>query len=133
MKDIVVKRLKPNQDFKAQLEQIAKDKNISAGVIVCAVGSLIQASLRMAGSSNIKQIQGPLEIVSCIGTLGTDGLHVHLSVADAHGDTTGGHLVAGCLIHTTIELVILNLSSTNKFLRQIDTETGFRELVVGDD
>jgi uncharacterized protein len=132
MKDILVKRLQPKQDFKIELEQIVKEQNIAAGVIVCAVGSLVEANLRMAGSNTVKQVKGPLEIVSCTGTLSPSGIHVHLSVADADGCTVGGHLVAGCFIYTTIELVILDLSATKTFLRNLDIETGCREIVICD-
>jgi len=132
MKDILVKRLKPKQDFKIELKQIVKEKNIAARVIICAVGSLVEANLRMAGSNTIKQVKGPLEIVSCTGTLSPNGIHVHLAVADADGCIVGGHLVAGCLIYTTIELVVLDLSTTKTFLRDLDIDTGCREIVICD-
>ena len=71
----------------------------------------------------------PMEIVSLTGTLGLDGLHVHLSLARRDGACVGGHLVEGCIVNTTAELVIGELTEV-EFQRTVDPATGYRELSV---
>ncbi|MBS1952771.1 MAG: DNA-binding protein [Cyanobacteria bacterium SZAS-4] len=124
----MVERLKPGEELQSALKRIAFEHNLKAGVIVCAVGSLSVASLRMAGASESKTFEGPLEIVSITGTLSDTSMHVHLSVSDSTGKTTGGHLVVGCKVFTTIELVILDLSDEWVFDRKTDEQTTYLEL-----
>ena len=89
------------------------------------VGSLQDAVLRMADGRE-KVVKGSLEIVSATGTLATNGVHIHLAVADKEGVVTGGHLKTGCLIHTTAEICIAPCD--RGFRRVFDPETGYREL-----
>lgn len=124
----IVERLKPGEELQSALKRISFEHNVKAGVIICAVGSLSVASLRMAGANEARTIDGPLEIVSITGTLSDTSMHVHISVSDATGKTVGGHLVAGCKVFTTIELVILDLSDEWSFERKKDEETSYLEL-----
>lgn len=124
----IVERLKPGEEFHSALKRVAFEHKLKAGVIVCAVGSLSVASLRMAGASESKTIEGPLEIVSITGTLSDTSMHVHLSVSDSTGKTIGGHLVAGCKVFTTVELVVLDLSNEWVFDRKTDEQTTYLEL-----
>ncbi len=71
----------------------------------------------------------PMEIVSLAGTLGPDGPHVHISLARRDGACIGGHLVRGCIVHTTVELVIGELPEV-EFRRPLDPATGYDELSV---
>lgn len=68
------------------------------------------------------------EIVSLVGTLSPDGLHLHASLGDEVGTVCGGHLVRAT-VHTTAEVVV-GVSNTLKFAREMDPATGFKELVV---
>ncbi|NJK39077.1 MAG: DNA-binding protein [Oscillatoriales cyanobacterium RM2_1_1] len=122
-------RLRPDQDLRLSLEASVKAHQIQAGFILTAVGSLTQATLRLADQSDDICVQQKFEIVSLGGTLSIYGIHLHLAVADSRGQTLGGHLQAGCLIYTTAEIV-LGISETHVFYRPIDPETGFRELDV---
>ncbi len=124
----LVERLKPGEELVSALQRVAFEHNLKAGVVVCAVGSLTVANLRMAGANGGKTIEGPLEIVSITGTLSDTSMHVHLAVSDADGKTTGGHLLAGCKVNTTVELVVLNLSAEWSFDRKIDAQTTYMEL-----
>ena len=126
---IIAVRLAPKDDLREALENIMREKNLLAAAIVSAVGSLACAELRM-GSGEVKNLDGPFEIVSLSGTLGKGGMHVHLAVADGHGSTYGGHLLNGCEVSTTVEIVIHNLSDSYIFERVVDPLTGFKELVV---
>jgi predicted DNA-binding protein with PD1-like motif len=82
----------------------------------------------MAGADSTKTIMGPLEIVSVTGTLGAGSHHIHLSVSNNDGTVFGGHLVDGCTVFTTVELVVMDLSGDWKFNRRGDARTGYPEL-----
>jgi len=124
----IVERLKPGEELHGALKRIASENHLKAGVVVSAVGSLTEASLRLAGASDSTILKGPLEIVSITGTLSEDGMHVHLSVSDSAGKTTGGHMTSGCKVFTTVELVILDLSGEWSFERKIDEQSTYLEL-----
>lgn len=94
-----------------------------------AVGSLTVARIRMAGAEQVRELPGPLELLSLGGTVGAEGAHLHIMVADAQGCCLGGHVSAGCLVHTTVELVLLTLPGL-RFARRHDERTGYPELVI---
>ncbi|MBI4813267.1 MAG: DNA-binding protein [Methanobacterium sp.] len=70
---MIVKRLLPGQDLKKSLEEIRDNKGLKSGVILCLVGSLDEAVLRMA-DGNKKTIKEPLESGSATGTIATNGV-----------------------------------------------------------
>jgi uncharacterized protein len=121
-------RFKPNQDLRQGLEDIVRQHNIRAGIILTMVGSLKMACLRVNGGTELTK-GGPFEIVSATGTLGIGGLHVHLSIAEADGKVIGGHLKRGCNVHTTVEVVIGHIIE-EEFHRVADNQTGYDELQV---
>ncbi|MEM6290064.1 MAG: PPC domain-containing DNA-binding protein [Myxococcota bacterium] len=123
-------RLRPGDDLRPWLEAWAADEPVPAAGVVSAVGSLTAANLRLAGADATRTLEGPLEIVSLCGTVGAGGAHLHVAVADAVGRCVGGHVLAGCRVHTTIELVLLELGGL-AFARSFDPATGFPELDVG--
>jgi hypothetical protein len=122
-------RLKPGQDLRQELEKFAKERKLQAGLIVTAVGSLTKAGLRLADQPGATQFEGKFEIVSLVGTLSPDGPHLHLSVSDKTGRTIGGHLVEGCTVYTTVELVIGEIEGV-RFTREQDADSGYKELRV---
>ena len=124
-------RLSPGDDLKASLQKFTATQAIAAGCILTTVGSLQQASLRFAGQDEATTLSGRFEIISLVGTLSQTGLHLHLAIADKHGHTLGGHVMPGCLIYTTAEIVVGALSGVT-FQRQIDDQTGYRELAIAD-
>jgi uncharacterized protein len=54
---------------------------------------------------------------------------VHLSVADEQGGVRGGHVMSGCVVHITCELVVGDMESL-AFGREPGPLPGYRELVV---
>lgn len=130
---LVAKRLTPGKDLKQSIIEFAAEKDIAAGAIISAVGSLSRANIRMAGAQpdnqDVRELAGPFEIVSFIGTVGIDGEHLHISLSDKDGKVIGGHLKDGCLVETTVELVIA-VEDRLEFRRDIDPTTGFKELSV---
>ena len=122
-------RLRPGEDLRDALEQFCQERHLRAGAIVTAVGSLSRTSIRFADHSEPTVREGPFEIVSLVGTLGAGGVHLHLEVADANGETSGGHLVRGCTVYTTAEIVVAELRGLT-FDREMDPRTGYRELHI---
>lgn len=122
-------RLKPNMDLKQSLIEFVDLKNIKAGFILTAIGSLKQATIRFANQNNSKILNEKFEILSLNGTLATTGIHIHISIADKQGKTIGGHLDNGCIIYTTAEIII-GASEEFTFIRTIDEQTGYKELEI---
>ena len=100
-----------------------------AGFILTAVGSMQNATIRLADQKEPTTFAGKFEIVSLVGTMGQDGIHLHISIADSDGKTIGGHLVDGCLIYTTAEIVIGEAQGLT-FSREQNEQTGFKELKI---
>jgi hypothetical protein len=126
-------RLTPGADLKAELQRLTAAEGLHAGCILTCVGSLAEARLRMPGVAGaaevVRTFAGPMEIVSLVGTLGPDGMHVHISLSGPDGACVGGHLMSGCRVHTTAELVIGALDEV-EFRRLPDAATGYLELSV---
>jgi uncharacterized protein len=128
-----VLRLVPGDDLRAALESafadLSRTHGIAAACIVSAVGGLSQAILRYADKSGGSEVNGPLELLMLSGTLSPDGAHLHASVADAQGTVKGGHLMPGCIVRTTAEVVIALLPGW-EFRRELDVATGNKELAA---
>ncbi|AKD58372.1 hypothetical protein SD10_06670 [Spirosoma radiotolerans] len=122
-------RLKPGQDLKKSLEMVVQQERISAGAVLTCVGSLTDVTLRLANQETASVWKGHFEIVSLVGTLSVNGSHVHLSVSDSTGRTIGGHLLDGCIIYTTAELVI-GVMPELIYAREPDPTFGYKELVI---
>jgi len=129
--NVQVLRLSPGDDVRAALESafahLSKQHGIAAACIVSAVGSLSQAVLRYADKPRGTELDGPLELLLLSGTLSADGAHLHGSVADAQGAVKGGHVMPGCIVRTTAEVVVALLPGW-EFRRELDAATGFNEL-----
>ncbi|MBF2006542.1 PPC domain-containing DNA-binding protein [Chlorogloeopsis fritschii PCC 9212] len=122
-------RLKPNEDLRKSLRNFALEKNIQAGFIITAIGSLKQAKIRFANQQASTLLTDKFEILSLNGTIATTGVHLHIAIADSQGKTIGGHLDDGCIIYTTAEIVI-GTTDAFAFLRTIDEQTGYKELEI---
>jgi predicted DNA-binding protein with PD1-like motif len=122
-------RLSPGHDLRGALQAFAASPGMGAAFILSGIGSLTQANLRFAGREAATQLQGDLEILALAGTLAPDGCHVHASVSDAQGHVSGGHVLAGCIIRTTAEIVI-GVAPNLSLSREHDEQTGYRELSV---
>lgn len=131
---IEVLRLNPGDDLRGALEAWSRTAAsapiaVQAACVLSAVGSLTRAMLRYADAPAGTRIDGPLELLTLAGTLGTGGVHLHASVADAKGQVLGGHLMPGCNVRTTAEIV-LGLLPGQVFDRAHDPVTGFLELLA---
>ena len=123
-------RLKPGQDLFDSIEEFVKQNTIEAGCVLSSVGSLTHATLRLANRSAYNDYEGHFEIVSMTGTVSIYGSHIHVAISDGDGVTLGGHLVSGCKIYTTAEIVLLELDDVIYKREMYENDSGYEELTV---
>jgi len=126
---MVVCRLTHGEDLLAAIETAATKADARSGVFLL-VGELDKARLGFyskEGRFEPIDIQGQLEITSCMGNLADeDGrlvIHAHMTVADAEGKVYGGHVLAGCRIYIQAELMIFQTEGV-KLKRKYDEPSG---------
>jgi len=122
-------RLPAGRDLLDSIDAFVMQKQIEAGCILSAVGSLTHVTLRLANRETFNEYDGFFEIVSITGTVSIHGSHVHISISDGDGVTVGGHLVSGCKIYTTAEIVIAELPNV-VYKREFAEDSGYDELTV---
>jgi uncharacterized protein len=127
---IYATRLCPGNDLLQTLQDFVLSKGLRAAFIVTCVGSLTKATLRFANQRGPAVREGHFEIVSLVGTISAAGVgHVHASLSDSDGVVFGGHVLPGCIIYTTAELVVGEATGL-VFSRPVDPETTYDELAV---
>lgn len=127
--DVTAIRLKPGTDLRASLLAYCAEQQTGAACVLACVGSLERAVIRFADAPHGTVLAQKLEILTLSGTLSRHGAHLHITVADAVGSVSGGHLLDGSLVYTTAELV-LGLLPSVAFERSFDPATGTNELDV---
>jgi len=123
-------RLVPGQDLFDSIEAVVKESGIEAGCVLSCVGSLTHVALRFANQGSYFESDGHFEIVSMTGTISTHGSHLHISVSDEEGKTLGGHLVPGCKIYTTAEVVFAIFDDVVYKRELLENDSGYEELVI---
>jgi len=127
--DTLAIRLHPGQDLKVELDRLIDKHQIEAACILTCVGSLTTAVIRFANQECSERLDGHYEIISLTGVLSKHGSHYHIAIAGDRGNSYGAHLMDGCKIYTTAEIVI-GVISAYSFLRTFDPQTGYPELEV---
>ena len=135
-------RLGPSEDILQTFVEFVQANKLRAVTIQAIVGSVKRAILRLANQDqNTIFDSGTYEIVSLVGTISANYNettrefsdiipHVHLSISDGKtGQTFGGHMMFGCIVYTTAEIVLNELVDVY-FEREIDPNTGYDELVI---
>ena len=121
-------RLRRGDDLMLSIKELCREKHIAAGVVLSAVGCISKGRIRDASGVTIQEITEHCEIVSLDGTVSAQRCHLHISLSREDLSTIGGHLVSGCIINTTCELVIAELPGI-AFSVDEDPETGYDELI----
>ena len=124
----VCKRLRRGDDLLREVQKMAQEEQLELAVILSAVGCVTKARLRDASGVPIREIDEPCEIVSATGTVSRKRCHIHVALSKEDLSTVGGHLVEGCLINTTCELVLGVVEGWRCGVEQ-DEETGYDEIV----
>ena len=137
---VVALRMAPGDDLFGTTLKICREKGIKAGVVLSAAASLQRATLR-----NVWQfpdpfpinddcriftpLNGPLELLQMSGNItqteaGEPYLHAHVTISLGRPEATcfGGHLVEGCTIFSTCEMMIAELEDV-ALMRVMDKHT----------
>jgi predicted DNA-binding protein with PD1-like motif len=122
-------RFAAGEDLVAGLRAFVAARHLQAAAIVTAVGSLTRVTLRAANSPTWETCEGHFEIVSLVGTIDAEGEHLHIALADHLGVTVGAHLGLGSCIHTTVEIVLVELEDYG-FTREPCETSDAGDLVV---
>lgn len=122
-------RLTKGDDLKVSIQEFVNKNQIKAGYIATCVGCLDQFKFRKAdGVSEYFEVSN-VEIISLTGTIAENGMHLHIGLIDQHLNNFGGHLLEGCKVNTTAEIVIVELKEY-QLKRTYDENTGYKELEV---
>jgi predicted DNA-binding protein with PD1-like motif len=138
-------RMAPGDDLFGTTLKICKERGVRAGVILSAAASLQKAVLRnvwqfpdpfpITDACRIfTPVQGPLELLQMSGNItqteaGEPYLHAHVTISLGRPEATcfGGHLVEGCAIFSTCEMVIAEMADI-AFMRIMDKHTRVGEV-----
>jgi len=125
---ICFSRIFEGEDLAEVIRKRVEENGIKAGVFVL-IGSLKKAIIGYykEGQYNSIELDGPLEIASCIGNIAVDEkgeimIHAHIVVANEKGEAFGGHLMKGSPVGATAELVIIEGVGVN-LQRAFDEKT----------
>ena len=124
----ICKRLHRGSDLLQSIRALAEEQAIEAGVVLSGVGCVTRAVVRDASGVTLREINEPCEIVSLNGTVSRTRCHLHIALSKEDLSTVGGHLVEGCIVNTTCELVLGVLDGWRFGVEQ-DAETGYDELI----
>jgi predicted DNA-binding protein with PD1-like motif len=115
LKGVIISRMDPGDDILKTIQRVALEHNVRSGQITL-IGAVSGAKLgyfdRESGEYKDFLVERDLEVVSGMGNisrLDDDSVvvHAHLVVSDEEGRCWGGHLMEGCEVSVTIELVII--------------------------
>ena len=125
---MICKRLRRGDDLLRSIEKIAQEEQLELAVILSAVGCVSRGRVRDASGVTVRDIDEDCEIVSATGTVSRKRCHIHVSFSKEDLSTVGGHLMEGCIINTTCELVLGVVDGWHCGVEQ-DEETGYDEIV----
>ena len=125
IKKTIFAKFSEGEDLLRSIEMTAKRNNVNAGMFFL-IGTLKDAVLGFYKNQKYVPIHkaGPLEIASCTGNIsikenGELVVHGHIVVSDSEGLAYGGHVMEGCIVDATVELVLLAVES-GKLERKFD-------------
>jgi predicted DNA-binding protein with PD1-like motif len=129
-------RLLENDDVAEAIKKHAQESNVKAGVFIL-IGALKQVVLGCykEGEYVYTRMSGHVEVASCIGDIAVDEkgeiiIHAHIVVSNERGEAFGGHLMKGCLVSPTAELVIIEATGVN-LRKAFDQKTKLNLLQLG--
>lgn len=126
MKEFTI-RLTRGADLKASIEKLCKDNNINTAIVLSGVGCVSKAKMRLAKAIDYLEVEEDFEIVSLNGTISNGQSHIHIALSDEIGNVIGGHMCEGCIVNTTVELV-LGILEEYESKREMDPNTGYDEI-----
>jgi predicted DNA-binding protein with PD1-like motif len=135
IKRVIFAKMEPGEDVLGAIEDVARKHGVQSGQL-SLIGAISQAKLGYYHRESAKYrdftVDEDVEVVSCIGDISThEGnlvVHAHMIVADEKGKCWGGHLLSGCTVSVTIELVIIETEI--ELIRKRDDVTGLNLLHI---
>ncbi|MGQ4910790.1 MAG: PPC domain-containing DNA-binding protein [Candidatus Thorarchaeota archaeon] len=132
----IVARMRPGEDVLETIQTVAKEHGIRSGQ-VSLIGAIAGAKLGYFDRDEMAykhfSVEEDVEVVSCMGNITTHGddlvVHAHMIVADDQGRCYGGHLLPGCKVSVTIELIINEIEG--RLERAKDQATGLNLMSLG--
>ncbi len=124
---VVFARLSEDEDLLEKINLAATQSDVNVGFFNL-IGTLKKAKVGFyrEGKYETIEIVGPLEIVSCTGNIalkeGKPFAHTHIVISDEKGKAMGGHVMPGCIIGVTGELVLIEAADVH-LNRQLDKKT----------
>lgn len=123
-------RLKPGHNLYKELVNFVKEKKIKSASVLSCVGSLQKLNIRLASGNNFLTKSENFEIVSLVGCISPERVHLHIAISDEKGITYGGHLVPeDNIIYTTAEIVLGEFPQI-KFIEEDCEMSGWNELKI---
>ncbi len=109
------------------INSAAKKSKIDTGVF-SLIGAVKHAvvGLYRNGKYETIHLEGPLEITSCIGNIslkeGAPFAHAHVTLSNEKAEVKGGHVMPGCIIGATGELMLIEAKDLH-LKRKLDERT----------
>jgi hypothetical protein len=133
---LLFSRLQEGDDVAESVKKNAEDNGVKAGIFML-IGALKCAELGCykKGEYVTTRLDGPLEVASCMGNIAIDEkgeriVHAHIVVSNDNGKAYGGHLMKGCLVGPTAELVVVEAAGVD-LQRRYDEKTRLKLLKLG--
>jgi predicted DNA-binding protein with PD1-like motif len=106
-------RLLEGEDLLIGIQERVIQSGMKSGFFM-TIGALSSAVFGLYHAGQYKEIKadGPLEIAACMGDVAVNEasevvVHAHLVVSNEKGEASGGHLMKGCAIDPTAELIVI--------------------------
>jgi len=129
-------RLQEDDDVVESIKKNADENGVKAGIFML-IGALRCAMLGCyrEGTYINTSLNGPLEVASCMGNVAVDEkgetiIHAHIVVSNEKGEAYGGHLMKGCRVGPTAELVMIEAADVH-LQRTYDEKTKLKLLRLG--
>jgi len=124
---VVFARLSEDEDLLEAITLVAEKSRVTAGFFTL-IGTLKKANVGFyqKGKYETIKIENPVEIVSCMGNVSLKEnkpfAHAHMAVSNEKGEVLGGHVMPGCVIAATGELVLVEARDA-RLRREMDEKT----------
>jgi hypothetical protein len=133
---LLFSRLQEGDDVADSIKKNAEDSGVKAGIFML-IGALKRAEFGCykKGEYLTTRLDGPLEVASCMGNIAIDEkgetiVHAHIVVSNDKGKAYGGHLMKGCLVGPTAELVVIEAADVY-LQKRYDEKTKLKLLMLG--
>ena len=135
VKSTIFARFFEDEDLLKSIAATAKKYAVDSGWFHL-IGTLKEAVLGFYEAGKYLPIKkpGPLEIVSCHGNISMKEqeelvVHAHIVVSNSTGDAFGGHVLPGCLVDATAEIVLVE-AEKGTLRRELDPEKNLHLLAL---